>query len=71
MLLSAIVTGQYSRLVSSSPNRKSFHAEVNCQIIETANAGSAIGSATKTNVRSMPAPSTWAASISSSEMPAK
>lgn len=48
-----------------------FHAAVNCQMIETANAGRAIGSATKANVRSMPAPSTCAASISSSDTPAK
>jgi hypothetical protein len=65
------VTGQSPADVSTTPKRKSFHADVNCQIIETANAGRAMGRATKANVRSMPAPSTCAASISSSEMPAK
>ena len=39
MLLSATVTGQSVAMVRSTPNRKSFHAEVNCQIIDTANAG--------------------------------
>src|SRR5690606_5792494 len=36
MLFSPIVTGHPPRAVITKPNRKSFQAEVNCQMIETA-----------------------------------
>src|SRR5690606_27894711 len=71
MLFSPIVTGHPPCAVITNPNRKSFQAEVNCQMSETANAGGATGRATKKKVRSIPAPSTLDDSMTSSEMPAK
>src|SRR4051812_31435152 len=61
-LFSAIVTGHESRLVIIAPNMKSFQLDVNCQMIATANAGLASGTARSTQVRRTPAPSRRAGS---------
>ena len=67
VLFSATVTGHFAgSVMMKTANRKSFQIEVNCQIAATTKAGAETGSTTDQNVRSMPARSIRAASISSS-----
>src|SRR5881227_2603023 len=66
VLFSATVTGHFAGSVTmKTAKRKSFQIEVNCQIAATTNAGIEIGSTTDQKVRSIPARSMRAASISS------
>ncbi len=71
MLFSAMVTGHESRAVIIAPNRKSFQVAVNCQMIETAKAGRASGTARSMKLRNVPAPSRRADSRSVSGRPTK
>ena len=67
MLLSATVTGHLAgSVMMNTAKRKSFQIDVNCQIAATTNAGAESGSTTDQYVRSIPARSMRAASISSS-----
>jgi hypothetical protein len=63
-LLRATVTGQLSVLVSTTANRKSFQADVNCHMKTTTKLGIASGSMILVKVSKMPAPSIRAASMS-------
>ena len=64
-LFSARVTGPFAGEEKNTAKRKSFQALVNCQISTTTKAGIASGSAMCQKVRSIPAPSMVADSISS------
>ena len=57
------MTGPLLRLVRNSANRKSFQAEVNCQIIVTTKPGTEIGRTMERRSAACPAPSTLAASM--------
>src|SRR5918995_5548493 len=64
-LLSATVIGMESTSAKEAPNRKSFQMLVNCQITVTTMIGPELGSRMRQKMRKKPAPSIWAARISS------
>ena len=67
-LLSATVIGWRSPDENTTPNRKSFHTWVNCQITLTTRIGADSGRMMRRKISQKPAPSIFAALTSSSGM---
>ncbi len=67
-LLSATVTGWESPPLKTTPNRKSFHIWVVCQMTVTTMMGADTGRMIRQKIRKNPAPSIRAALIRSSGM---